>query len=487
MRLRLLLLLALLGFVFTSRGDDFEAREFSNADGSKLLYRLLKPANIDAEKKYPLVIFLHGSGERGDDNKAQLKNGVGAFSRPDSREKFPCFVFAPQCPKDKKWVDMEWGGAAGTAPEDPGTMEPLVLGAVDALGQEFTIDPDRIYITGISMGGFGTWDLITRHPEKFAAAIPVCGGGDKEKAAAAKPVPVWAFHGLADNVVLPVRSQDMVASLRAAGGTAALTEYPGVAHDSWTMSYSEPNLLPWLFTQRRGQPAQKMALAVSQYTALAMPPENVFPGSGPLQLAPWFQKLWMMRRTEFSWNKEREQRPVVFFGDSITQGWTNLAKDFPNLFVVNRGISGDTSRGLRYRLKEDVLDLHPRAVSLLIGTNDLALGGKPEEVIGNIRAIVAELEKQNRNVRIILNLVMPRGPKPEMPDLFPKKIQALNKLIQEFAKKNGRIIVCDTWGIFDDGNGSCKKEEFPDMLHPNKIGYAKWKAALDEAFAQIKL
>ena len=483
MKLRLLLL-SLFCFLPAVRGDDFEAREFSATDGAKLPYRLLQPANIEAGKKYPLVIFLHGAGERGDDNKAQLKNGVGAFSRADSREKFPCFVFAPQCPKDKKWVEMDWGGATGTAPADPGPTQALLLGAVDALGKEFTIDPDRIYLTGLSMGGYGTWDLITRHPEKFAAAIPVCGGGDKDKAAAAKPVPVWAFHGLADNVVMPVRTQDMVAGLRAAGGTVALTEFPGVAHDSWTMAYSEPNLLHWLFAQRRGQPAQKMTLAASQYTALAMPPENVFPGSGPLQLAPWFQKLWMMRRTEFSWNKDREQRAVVFFGDSITQGWTTLAKDFPNLSAVNRGISGDTARGLRYRLKEDVLDLHPRAVSLLIGTNDLSLGGTPAQVIDNIRAIVAELEKQNRNVKIVINLVMPRGPQPEK---FPEKIRELNALIQEFAKKNGRIVICDAWSIFDDGSGSCKKAEFPDMLHPNKAGYAKWKAALDEAFAQLKL
>ena len=483
MKLRLLLL-SLFCFLPAVRGDDFEAREFSGADGVKLPYRLLQPANIEAGKKYPLVIFLHGAGERGSDNKVQLKNGVGAFSRPDSREKYPCFAFAPQCPKDKKWVDMEWGGATGTAPADPGATQTLMLAAVDAIEKEFPIDPDRIYVTGLSMGGFGTWDLITRHPGRFAAAIPVCGGGDKEKAAAAKPVPVWAFHGLADNVVMPVRTQDMVAGLRAAGGTAALTEFPGVAHDSWTMAYSEPNLLHWLFAQRRGQPAQKMTLAASQYTALAMPPENVFPGSGPLQLAAWFQKLWMIRRTEFSWNKDKEQRAVVFFGDSITQGWATLAKDFPNLTAVNRGISGDTSRGLRYRLKEDVLDLHPRAVSLLIGTNDLSLGGTPAQVIDNIRAIVAELEKQNRNVKIVINLVMPRGPQPGK---FPDKIRELNALIQEFAKKNGRIVICDTWSIFDDGSGSCKKAEFPDMLHPNKAGYAKWKAALDETFAQLKL
>ena len=156
-----------------ARGDDFEARIFSSVDGTKLPYRLLKPANIEAGKKYPLVIFLHGSGERGDDNAAQLKHGAPACAKSDAREKFPCFVFAPQCPKDKKWVEMEWGGPSGTAPEDPGPMEKLVLSAMDALAQEFTIDPDRVYITGLSMGGYGTWDLITRHPGKVAAALPV--------------------------------------------------------------------------------------------------------------------------------------------------------------------------------------------------------------------------------------------------------------------------------------------------------------------------
>ena len=171
--MRFRLLLSLFGFAFmlgTVRGDDFEARTFSTADGAKLPYRLLKPSAVEPGKKYPLVVFLHGAGERGDDNKAQLKNGVGAFARADSREKYPCYVFAPQCPKDKKWADMEWGGATGTAPADPGPIEPLVFGAMDALAEEFAIDRDRIYVTGLSMGGFGTWDLITRHPEKFAAA-----------------------------------------------------------------------------------------------------------------------------------------------------------------------------------------------------------------------------------------------------------------------------------------------------------------------------
>ncbi len=139
---------------------------------------------------------------------------------------------------------------------------------------------------------------------------------------------------------------------------------------------------------------------------------------------------------------------------------------------------------MRYRLKEDVLDLNPRAVSLLIGTNDLALGGEPEQTIENIRAIVAELQKQNATVPIVLNHVMPRGPQPGK---FPEKIQKLNGLLDEMVKKDPRLSLCDSWSIFDDGKGSCKKEEFPDMLHPNPIGYAKWKAALDAVFAKLKL
>ena len=478
------LLLSLFSIVFLARGEDFESRTFTSPDGAKLPYRLLTPQHYEGGKKYPLVLFLHGAGERGQDNQAQIKHGAPIFARADIREKFPCFVVAPQCPKDKQWVDMPWSGPSGTAPADPGSMELLVLATLDALTSEFSIDPDRIYVTGISMGGFGTWDLITRYPEKWAAAVPVCGGGDKSKAGAAKTVEVWAFHGLDDAVVLPVRSRDMILGLRAAGGIGTHTEYPGVQHDSWTLAYAEPNLIPWLFAQQRGVRPQKMETATSQFTTLAMPPEHVFPGAGALQLAPWFQKLWMMRRVDFARNKENDQRAVVFLGDSITQGWSTIATDFPNLKIANRGISGDTARGVRYRLKEDVLDLHAKAVSLLIGTNDLSLKGTPEQVMDNVRAIVAEIHKQNRNVPIILNLVMPAKPDGGR---SVAEIQRLNGMLEALAKKEPRTFICDTWSIFDDGKGNCKKEEFPDMLHPNKAGYAKWKAALELVFSDLKL
>ena len=138
---------------------------------------------------------------------------------------------------------------------------------------------------------------------------------------------------------------------------------------------------------------------------------------------------------------------------------------------------------MRYRLKEDVLDLNPKAVSILIGTNDLALGGTQEQIIGNVKAIITQLQKQNPSVAIILNRVMPRGGEND----FPARIAKLNAAIDALAAADKRLTICDSFGIFDDGTGKCKKGEFPDMLHPNAAGYAKWRAALEDTLAKLKL
>jgi lysophospholipase L1-like esterase len=215
-----------------------------------------------------------------------------------------------------------------------------------------------------------------------------------------------------------------------------------------------------------------------------MPPETAFPGEGPVQPGAFFRPLWEQRRSQWAKDKEKDQSAVVFFGDSITQGWKTLATDFTDLKIANRGISGDTTRGLRYRLKEDVLEVHPKAVSLLIGTNDLALGAEPPVVAKNIQAIVADLHQAAPSMPIVINKVMPRGPRPGK---FPEQIQELNALLEAAFKKDPQVTFCDTWTLFDDGTGSCKKEEFPDMLHPNAAGYAKWSAALQPIFAKLKL
>lgn len=458
----------------------FEARTFAGADGATLGYRLLKPENYDAAQKYPLVLFLHGAGERGTDNAAQLKHGAQVFVKPEVREKFPCFVIAPQCPLQKKWVDIDWTSDTPKQPEINETMK-LALGVLDALQKEFSIDADRLYVTGLSMGGYGTWDFITRFPEKWAAAAPVCGGGEGTTASRAKALPIWAFHGLEDKTVKPARSREMIDAVVAAGGKPLFSEYPYLGHDSWTTAYGEPELLPWLFAQKRGQREVPFAKVAHPF---AQPPSNQFPGAGPVQSGLWFRPLWQGRREQWSKDAATDRGAVVFFGDSITQGWNSLAQDFPNFKVANRGISGDTTRGLRYRLKGDVIDVKPKAVAMLIGTNDLDQGAEPEVVAENLKAIVNELHAAFPTMPIVISKVMPRGAKA---DKFPAKIQTLNALYEEAFRSDKLVTFCDTWTLFDDGTGQCRKEEFPDMLHPSAAGYAKWVGALQPIFEKLKL
>lgn len=476
----LLVLLALLMPVASRAADEYEARTFTGADGAQLGYRLLKPRNYDETKHYPFVLFLHGAGERGADNQAQLKNGAPLFLKSEVRDKFPCFVLAPQCPPDKTWTTVkDWKGPNPFV-EEPTEPMKLVFGAVEAVLKEFSIDQDRLYVTGLSMGGYGTWDVITRQPDRWAAAVPVCGGGDVSKIAPAKGMAIWAIHGAIDPVVPVIRSQEMIAALQAAGGKPLYSEYPYVKHDSWTTAYGEPELLPWMFAQKRGVVVAWDAVA----SAFSQPPSNLCPGAGPMQSGLWFRTLWKGRREQWSKMKTAEEGALVFFGDSITQGWGSLARDFPELKVANRGISGDTTRGLRARLQGDVLDLKPKAVSILIGTNDLDQGAEPEVVSKNLQAIVAALHAANPAMPIVINKIMPRGPKPEF---YPEKIRTLNGLYEEAFKNDPLVTFCDTWTLFDDGTGSCKKEEFPDMLHPNPAGYAKWTAALKPIFDRLGL
>jgi predicted peptidase len=224
--------------------DQYEARSY-------MPYRLLKPENCDAQKAYPLVLFLHGMGERGSDNSAQLINGVSEFfANPEARSKFPCFAVIPQCPGNDYWSSWEPGAVGLSRPAR------AALDVVAAIQKEFNIDDDRLYIGGLSMGGFGTWDIVTAHPHMFAAAFPICGGGDPSKAAQLVDLPIWAFHGGNDDVVDPNLSRNMIKAIEEAGGHPKYTEYPGVGHDSWSHAFKEPGLLEWLFAQKRGGTAK---------------------------------------------------------------------------------------------------------------------------------------------------------------------------------------------------------------------------------------
>lgn len=386
---------------------DFEAREYKDADGNVLLYRVYKPKDYDAAKKYPMILFLHGAGERGNDNKAQVRDAL-YFARDAYQKDHPAFVVAPQCPGarqafeiygtsksynqdfnnyaeslgewksysiplakltsgakaylsivnaaenrrpganavapaapvtsefrsivigeeggqtapldlrklkfdkkegkgkadvsadgktltisgdlrlkipleykvtdktmlafefrspkgaegsahaiamdsddffDYRWANMDWSAKKGGMGKEPSTPMRLTLEVLGKLQREFSIDDKRLYLTGLSMGGYGTWDLLARHPKMFAAAVPVCGGGDESMASVMKDMPIWCFHGGADPTVPTQRSRDMIKAIKDAGGNPKYTEYPSVGHNSWDKAYSEKELPGWLFDQ----------------------------------------------------------------------------------------------------------------------------------------------------------------------------------------------------------------------------------------------
>ena len=232
----------------------FESSEYS-ADGGVLPYRILSPPQVVASKTYPLVLFLHGAGERGEDNRRQLVHAAADFARADRRQAYPAFVVFPQCAIGHQWVDVPWSAESGrgTFPDQPSKHLALALQLVKKLKTELPVDPARIYVTGLSMGGYGTWHAAALENTLFAAAAPVCGGSDPLWADRYQGIPIWAFHGSVDKAVPVERSREMVAALADSGHAPEIryVEYPGVGHNSWTRSYQRDDFFRWLFSQRR--------------------------------------------------------------------------------------------------------------------------------------------------------------------------------------------------------------------------------------------
>ncbi len=223
-------------------------------------YRLLTPVRAEPGREYPLVVFLHGAGERGIDNAKQLLYFPELMASEEYREKYPCFVLAPQCRPDARWVEVPWD-AVESSPFGPASDSmQVILGVLEELEMNAPIDRRRIYLTGLSMGGYGCWDLAIRFPERFAAVVPICGGGDESQAERLKSLPIWAFHGDADPAVPVERSRRMIAAVRAAGGRPKYSELAGVGHHSWTPAYADrKGVIPWMFDQTKGNDEIQMS------------------------------------------------------------------------------------------------------------------------------------------------------------------------------------------------------------------------------------
>ena len=218
-----------------------------------LSYRLYRSQKADTmTDALPLVIFLHGAGERGNDNYMQLKHCIKYFLDDTVTSRYPFLLMVPQCPNERRWVNTDW-----SLPEHKmdsvSTAEMCgVMAVLDSLIDVGAVDSTRVYICGISMGGFGVWDALQRWPEKFTAAIPICGGGDPAYAEAMKDVPVYIFHGLQDGVVMPSRSIQMYEALRDAGNEEAiLLTYPKLGHGCWDEAFSTLGLFRWLFEKKK--------------------------------------------------------------------------------------------------------------------------------------------------------------------------------------------------------------------------------------------
>ncbi|HUT30967.1 MAG TPA: prolyl oligopeptidase family serine peptidase [Sedimentisphaerales bacterium] len=220
----------------TSAAQDREVFE-KVTEGASYRYLLYLPEGYGKEEgPWPTIVFLHGIGNRGDDLDKVKTSGIPRVVERDKR--FDFVLVAPQCPQGEWW------------------SSDLLIKLVDEAAAKYSVDTNRIYLTGLSMGGFGTWSLGCAYPERFAAIAPICGGGEPDKACRLKDVPVWAFHGARDEKVPLAKSQEMVEAVKACGGGAKLTVYPEAGHDSWTQTYDNPQLYEWFLKHRRSNNAE---------------------------------------------------------------------------------------------------------------------------------------------------------------------------------------------------------------------------------------
>ena len=231
--------------------EAFAFAEFAHEE-TTLPYRIYIPEDYDENTEYPLVVFLHGAGERGSDNELQLKNAVQALFDRDDGLMMNSIVIAPQCPEGEQWVDTPWADGNYSVDAVPESNElAAVVALLSSLGEKYSIDSSRIYAIGVSMGGFGVWDLITRHNDIFAAAVPMCGGGDHSKASLLSVTPIYTFHGSADDSVPFEGTYEMVSAIEDEGSRKInFVIYDGEGHGIWEEASAEPDWLAWIFEHK---------------------------------------------------------------------------------------------------------------------------------------------------------------------------------------------------------------------------------------------
>lgn len=432
-------------------GGEYENEQFN--------YLLLKPDTIEEGKRYPLVLFLHGAGERGDDNRAQLKHFPEHFNDAGYRERFPCFLLAPQCREDRRWANLHWDGTLESSEASLSDQMKAALLAFEQTVGEFPVDRSRLYLTGLSMGGYGSWELGMNRPDWFAGIVPICGAGHLATAHRLASTPLWIYHG-AEDFAVPVRhSREMVAALQRSGGLPRYTEIAGQGHDSWVPAYEPDGVLNWLFRQRLPSMTEKTLGGITALTA----------GHSPLQKG------------------ER----IVFLGDSLTaagvrpDGYISLMEQAvdaarPDLGVhlIGAGISGNKVPDIRFRLDRDVLSYQPTCVFIFIGVNDVwhsqnDRGTSEEDYTAGLYDVISRI--QNTGASVVLATPPVIGEKRQGENPFDAMLEDYAEISRNVGRRMGATL-CDLretmpgyLAIFNEENAE-KGILTTDGVHFNKAG-----------------
>lgn len=348
-----------------------EAKTWESPNGGTLPYRLHVPVQTKAGRLYPLVVHMHGAGSRGTNNLDQIRNGGADFILWANKSGKEYVFLAPQCPAGKKWVDTSTPGMK----DNPTPYMRMAMEIIDDARSRYPVDPNRIYVMGISMGGFATWELCQRRPELFAAALPCCGGGDPLHASRLTDIPIWAFHGDLDESVPVSRSREMVSAIKAAGGTKIkYREYAGKRHNVWTPTFSDDSVFEWLFAQRKGW-----------YVGMWEGAPLLFHGGSPVPSLMFWQ--WEMEEQDAKGLAKAGVNLFNMFGSHVA---------YDNPFFRKEGFAG---LGHKERNLDSLLEWVPSAAfipRLFYAAPEWWIAEHPEECVRYLNPNVVEPLPENR-------------------------------------------------------------------------------------------
>ena len=384
-------------------------------------YLLLPPLKIVEGKTYPLVLFLHGVGERGTDNEIQKAHFPARMAQPELAQRYGAFVLAPQCPEDDSWANMNSLSSAQFVQDtEPTQAMKAALASLAKVIRKHPIDLNRMALTGLSMGGAGAWDLALRRPDVFTAVAPICGGGDQRTAHRLAGLPVLVWHGTADERVPVARSQAMVKALRALDIPVQFTELPGVGHNAWDRAYGPEGCLEELFAAQRN-PAQIQAATAELLAKVLQADEK-----------------------------------IAFLGDSITQAGNNdggfvdlirksLSKVRPDVQIIPAGISGHKVPDLLKRFEADVMDKQATLVFIYIGINDVwhstsGAGTPPEDFESGLRELIGRL--QDAGITVVLTTPGIIGEKAHGSNGLDTMLDQFSAISRRVAREKGATL-CD--------------------------------------------